>query len=197
MPSTATLAMKMVEAFRPRYLCMTGIAAGVRGECSLGDVIAADPCWDWGSGKFTKCGEEIIFEAAPEQLSLDPFEKAKIKALSIKSSSLETIRSNWSGKRIDSVLRLHLGPLASGAAVLADGYHVDLIRQQQRKVIGIDMEAYAIFATAEASRLPRPLPIVLKGVVDFGEPDKQDAQQSYAAYASAEILKLLMEDESR
>jgi nucleoside phosphorylase len=36
----------MIEASRPELLVMTGIAAGVRNSCEIGDVIVADPSWD-------------------------------------------------------------------------------------------------------------------------------------------------------
>ena len=193
MPSAATLAMKMISKFRPRFICMTGIAAGVKEQCSLGDVVAADPCWDYGSGKIQAKVGEIVFFPAPEQIPLNPFVKAQIRWLSQDSAILDRIRHEWPGKRVDSVLRVHVGPFASGASVLSDGASLEKVRQQQRKVIGIDMEAYAIFAAAQESPYPQPLPIVLKGVVDHGDPEKDDSYQGYSSYASAQVLRRLME----
>jgi len=57
MPSTAATAMQVIHEFRPRYLAMTGIAAGVEGKTNLGDILIADPSWDYGSGKIVT-GEE-------------------------------------------------------------------------------------------------------------------------------------------
>jgi Phosphorylase superfamily len=43
MVSASTLAQKLIQQVRPRILAMTGICAGVRGECELGDVLVASP----------------------------------------------------------------------------------------------------------------------------------------------------------
>lgn len=47
MPAAAVTATKMISLFSPKYICMVGITAGVEGEVQLGDVIVADPSWDW------------------------------------------------------------------------------------------------------------------------------------------------------
>ncbi len=192
MPASTALAMKMICKYRPKYLAMIGIAAGVRGGCSLGDVLVADPSWDWGSGKFVDVEGKTVFEAAPDQLSLDGFLKVRISALSQDNLMLEGIRSQWQGETVNTLLRLHIGPVASGAAVLADQEHTAVIRAQHRKVIGIDMEAYGVFAAATEASRPQPLPLVIKGVVDFADKEKADSYQAYAAYASAAVLEALV-----
>lgn len=51
-PATSILATKIALRFRPKYLIMTGIAAGVdRDKLCFGDIMVADPCFDYGSGK--------------------------------------------------------------------------------------------------------------------------------------------------
>jgi nucleoside phosphorylase len=193
MTFAATLAMKMIYQFRPRYLAMVGIAAGIRGRCSLGDAIVPDLCWDWGAGKFKESEGVPVFEQAPEQLCIDSFLKTRLQNLSHESAVLEQIRSSWPGEPLNSILRVHVGPMASGAAVLADRDHSVMIQKQNRKVLGIDMEAYAIFAAADQSSLQRPTPLVIKGVVDFADPKKNDRHQAFAAYLSANLLMALME----
>jgi CheY-like chemotaxis protein len=47
MVASAILTQKLVHDLRPRMLAMTGICAGVPGACVLGDVLLANPCWDW------------------------------------------------------------------------------------------------------------------------------------------------------
>ncbi|MFT4174004.1 MAG: hypothetical protein QM639_15670 [Rhodocyclaceae bacterium] len=72
MPSSAALASLFALRFRPKYLVMLGICAGVPGKTNFGDVIVADPTWDWGSGKLAT-GEsgKSVFYAAPHQMGLD------------------------------------------------------------------------------------------------------------------------------
>lgn len=90
-------------------------------------------------------------------------------------------------------LKLRIGPMASGAAVLADGQTIEQIAFQHRNVIAVEMETYAIFATADESKMPRPIPFSMKSVVDFGDTKKNDSYQKYAAYTSAQALKIFME----
>ena len=195
MPAAASLSMKMILTFHPKYLCMVGIAAGIRGNCSLGDVLVADPCWDWGSGKFKEDHGITTFEAAPDQFALEAFAKSRLKALSQNHAELEQIRSNWPGEPIETVLQMHVGPLASGASVLSDAEHAAIIKKQHRKLVGIDMEAFGVFAAADEAPLPRPIPFVIKSVVDFADKHKEDSHQAYAAYTSVSVLRRFAETE--
>lgn len=86
-----------------------------------------------------------------------------------------------------------LGPVASGSAVLADGEVVKEVRAQQQDLIGIEMEIYGLYAAAHVLSSPQPKFFAAKGVCDFAEPDKDDSHQRYAAYASANVVRLLIE----
>ena len=69
MASTASSALtaKLLYHYRPRYLFMTGIAAAVDPkECSLGDIMVAEECWDGASGKY-KDGKFYLNEFEVEE----------------------------------------------------------------------------------------------------------------------------------
>jgi nucleoside phosphorylase/CheY-like chemotaxis protein len=191
--AAASLASKMIHQFTPRYIAMTGIAAGIEDSCSLGDVLAVDPSWDWGSGKYMVKKKQTLFESAPHQLPLTAFIRSKLQLMSQDSQFFERVRSEWPEER-KAVLRMHLGPVASGAAVLADKSKVDEIREQHRKVLGIEMEAYGVFSAADEAPLPLPQPFVMKSVVDFADSKKGNAEQAYAAYTSARSLAHFVEN---
>ncbi|PYB79858.1 phosphorylase family protein [Pseudomonas soli] len=193
MPAAAVLAMKMINTFRPSYIAMTGIAAGVPGKVELGDIIAADPSWDYGSGKNTASEAGSSFEAAPHHLNLDPFIRSKLEKLRNDPSVFEGVRRSWPIK-IATPLSMHLGPLASGAAVLEDPTITSNIQAQHRKLLGVEMEAYGVFAAAHEAPHPQPRVIVLKSVCDFANPEKNDSSQDYAAFTSAQAFKLLVEN---
>nr|UVY99791.1 hypothetical protein K4M19_00101 [Agrobacterium fabrum] len=55
------------------------------------------------------------------------------------------------------------------------------------------MEIYGIYAAAHAASSPQPTFLAVKGVCDFADPDKADGYQRYAAYSSAQVLRLLLE----
>jgi len=193
MPAAASLAMKMILAFRPQYVAMPGIAAGVRARTNMGDVIFADPCWDWGSGKRVSVNSEIVFRQAPHQLGVSSELRVKARALAGDSQMLAAVKDSWTAERPNNALSLRLGPLASGSSVLADGRTITGITDQHRELLGIDMEAYGVFAAGSDAPEPRPTVFALKSVVDFADGENDDRFQEYASYTSASLLKLLAE----
>ena len=56
MTASATLTMKLIEHFRPKYVIMPGIAAGTLEESGgsqmYGDVVLADMVWNYSNGKY-------------------------------------------------------------------------------------------------------------------------------------------------
>jgi nucleoside phosphorylase len=193
MAMASIVATKMIARFRPKYLIHCGIAAGVRGQAEIGDVLVADPSWDWGSGKLSIEGEQVVFYSAPYQIALREDLRGLVRRIAGDETTLHGIRSAWTGQKPPTVLSVRLGPVASGATVLADGLTKDRIRDQHRKLAGIDMETYGILAAAEFAAKPRPLAISMKAVCDFADGEKNDEYQPYAAYTSASIVRVLVE----
>lgn len=192
MISTALLCAKLIANFRPRFLAMAGICAGVKSKSEIGDVIVGDPTWDWQSGKRTKDKENTQFSIAPHHLGPSEFVRSRMHQLASDKSVWDGIRSGWTGTA-RSAPRLRIGPMASGSAVLADGQVIEEIRKQHRELIGIEMEAYGLFAAAYNAKFPRPTPLALKSVCDFADDAKSDDFQAYAAYTSAQAVKAFFE----
>lgn len=189
MVPTAVLATQIIEMFRPKYLTMTGIAAGIKGEVELGDILVFNPSWDSGSGKLKvdDNGKEL-FEIDPKQETIDSDIILNIKALSSDTQFLNKLREDWKYNTIKNVLSVHTGPVASGAAVIANESIANEIKAQSRKLIGIEMEAYGLIYAAKHATKPKPEPLVIKSVCDFADIDKNDGFQEYAAYTSANFL---------
>ena len=189
MVPTAVLATQTIEMFRPRYLTMTGIAAGIKGEVELGDILVFNPSWDSGSGKLKidDDGKEL-FEIDPKQETIDGDIILKIKELSSDTQFLNKLREDWKYSKIKNVLSVHTGPVASGAAVIANENITGAIKLQSRKLIGIEMEAYGLIYASKHATKPKPEPLVIKSVCDFADKNKNDGFQEYAAYTSANFL---------
>ncbi len=83
-------------------------------------------------------------------------------------------------------LAVHVGPIASGSQVMQDDEIFARLSDAVRKVIGVEMEAAAIGALAEAQRVPHS--VVMKAVMDHADADKSDNFKKFAARASAECL---------
>lgn len=189
MVPTAVLATQTIEMFRPKYLTMTGIAAGIKGEVELGDILVFNPSWDSGSGKLkVDENEKQLFEIDPKQETIDSDMILNIKELSGDTQFLNKLREDWKYSQIKSVITVHTGPVASGAAVIANENITNEIKLQSRKLIGIEMEAYGLIYAAKHATKPKPEPLVIKSVCDFANKDKNGGFQEYAAYTSAKFL---------
>lgn len=185
MAATAAIVSKVSWNFRPRLIVMSGICAGREGDVQLGDVVVANPSWDYGSGKFHEKGEEVMFAPDPIQVALDPMLRKHAEALADETAWLDKVRREFSGSSAKSALNLVVGPMATGAAVRADDGFFDDLAKAKRKVIAVDMEAYAVFAAAAEMPSPRSLALVVKSVCDFANSKKDDSVQQYAAYVSS------------
>ncbi len=191
--ASAVLATKMTMRFRPRYLAMVGIAAGVKGQVEIGDVLAADPCWNYESGKRHVKDGARTFSPEPHQVAPDNIVRGSLLALGRDQEALDDLRRGWKTERMNRSPALRIGPIASGAAVLQDRLIVDEILTQHRKTIGVEMESYSIFVAAAEAPHPQPRAFSMKAVCDFADEFKNDNHQAYAAYASAGALRLLVE----
>lgn len=192
MPSSAALASKLVARFRPKYLVMLGICAGIPQKVGLGDVVVADPAWDYGSGKRAIDDRgSPVFLAAPYQTSLDPSLRSLADELARDLTVRQRIRVGWQNSTPEGMLRAHVGPMASGSSVIADDDQARLVALQQREVAAIEMEAYAVMAAVEYASNPKPRAIVIKSVCDFADSAKNDQWQNYAAYTSAAFADIM------
>jgi nucleoside phosphorylase/CheY-like chemotaxis protein len=192
MVSSALLCAKLVSKLRPRYIVMTGICAGVRGKVNLGDVVLVDPSWDWQSGKRVRDKENSSFAISPHQLSVGAHIRTRFEQLRTDKTLLSEIGNGWP-EHPPHQLKLVIGPVASGSAVLADGLVTAEIKQQHRDLCGIEMEAYGVYSAASLAGYPRPVAFALKAVCDFADPDKDDKLQSYASYTSAALMRAFFE----
>lgn len=74
---------------------------------------------------------------------------------------------------------VHVGPIASGNAVQADPALWTELKGFARKTLGVEMEGDAVATAAEVHRVP--LALVLKGVMDHTNKDKDDRFKPFAA----------------
>lgn len=189
MVSASVLASKLITKFRPRVIAMPGICAGVRDKVALGDVICAETSWDYQSGKHVTKEQAVSgFQMDPHFIPADAFVIARIDQLARDDAFAVQVWRNWQARQA-APPALRRGPVASGAAVLADPAVTERIKTQQRKVIAVEMELYGVFSAAEQAARPKPIAIGLKSVCDFADDEKSDAVQPYAAYTSAAYLR--------
>jgi nucleoside phosphorylase/CheY-like chemotaxis protein len=189
MVSTSILATQMIELFRPKYLTMTGIAAGIEGESELGEVLVIEHSWDYNSGKI-KTNEDGSkkFEVDMRQEPLDRDLYNKMTRLQRDTPFLHKLYLDYQGNKPKTYLEISICQVASGAAVVANNEIIKDVTSQARKLKGIEMEAYGLFCAASNATNLKPKALVIKSVCDFADENKNDNIQDYAAYSSANVL---------
>ncbi len=188
MTAASLLSAKLITHFCPRYIFVSGINAGVKGKVNIGDILIADPSWDYGVGKIVVEKNKPVFLPEPQQLRLDADTKGKVELFASDPTIMDAISKKWPGEKPDTHVNIRIGPVGSGAAVLAAGKVTEAIKHQNRSLIGIDMETYGVFYSAVNCPKPRPLVLSAKSVCDFGDSEKTDTFQRYAAYLSSNFL---------
>ena len=193
MVSAALLTAKLIIYARPRFVVMTGMCAGVRSKTNFGDVIISDPGWNWQSGKHFVSAAEQGFAISPDPLPLPQFARSRAEQLRSDTEVIGKIRQRWPAGAPDTELRLRIGPMASGSPVVADSDIIQRVTEQNRNLLGVEMEAYGVLAAAAFASHPRPTAFACKAVCDFGDEEKNDHWQAYASYTSAEMMRAFFE----
>lgn len=188
MPAASVLAMKIITRFRPKYIAMPGIAAGIRGSVNIGDVVVAEQCWDYGSGKRKLIEGKPVLLPDPKSIPLALDVKERFQHIQADGALAFAVENKWRGPAPAARLNIVIGPMASGASVVQDEAIVEEVKAHSRKLAAIDMEGYGLMYAAENATKPRPTALVLKAVCDFADAAKNDDWQAYAAFASANVL---------
>jgi nucleoside phosphorylase len=199
MPAITSLATRIISSFKPKYIVILGIAAGIVGDNNIGDILVTEYSWDYGSGKRELVNKKEVFRPYINQLKID--EGLRKMLLEYKSNSvlLNEIREGYPQPE-DNLLKLHIGPFSSGSAVIASDRFVDELKVEYKKLIGFDMEVYGVFCASESFPEDiKPKVLAIKSVADFGTSKKNNPlkkhHQAYAAYTSAEFFRRFAKNE--
>lgn len=184
--AAAIATTQLVLQFRPKIVAMIGIAAGTRsGGKQFGDVLVADPSVDYNSGKVVESKGIREFQPDPYPIGLNPRLRTVLKRYAGNDEVFQNIRSRWTGKVPPGKNRLHVGPLGAADQVIDDPNRVLEITRNWRKLVGVEMETYAVYRACHESPEPQPRMISFKAVCDFAA-EKTDSWQAYAAFTAAE-----------
>lgn len=194
MVAATALATKMINNFTPRYLVMTGITGGTKPEkMDFGDIIVASRSWDYRAGKDIREGKSTKHLNSLNDYTADSKLIDYCRNIQDDIVALRSIKDSFkNGVKPKSELRMLIGPVVSGASVVTDPQIVDdVLQNQDRDVLGIEMEIYGIYYAAFWAIEPKPSFIAIKSVSDFADSDKGDTYHPYAAYTSAKAFEIL------
>lgn len=196
MVAASTLTTKLIYNFCPRYVVMTGIAAGVKGKTNMGDAIVAEYTWDYGAGK------EVIDESGQkkhkntiQQIHISPEISNMVRQLQLDTAFLDSVKSEARVKKPKNKFNIIMGAVATGAAVIADPDKVkEIIDNQVRDLIAVEMEVYGVYYAANWAISPRPQFIAIKSVCDYADAEKNDDFHDYAAYTSVRVFEKMAKE---
>lgn len=187
--STYEIALAM-NLFRTKVLCMSGICAGFEENARLGQLIVPSPCWEYQAGKWSSNG----FEIAPQQIPLSASTKAIVDHVISQENFLryveEGVRSGSARPGIQSIPVL--APFGTGSAVIANTKRLVHIKQQHRKIAGLDMEVFGLYYVAHAIGTDIEHYFAIKCVVDLANRAKADNLHNYGCVVSARATERIL-----
>ena len=179
----AIAAGRCIQLYSPKIVAMSGICGGFSNNATLGQLLVADPVYEYQSGKWTDDG----FKSEPYQVPMQETLRTRIWELIQGEDLLFELEAGFRGDRPSKVTRPAVAPFTSGSAVIASSEYMENVSTYHRKVAGMDMEAYAVCRAAHLSGDNLPA-FVAKVVVDLADGDKNDELHKYGCHISAEFV---------
>ena len=181
----ALLVSDLIRTWNPQAILMVGIAAAASRAQNLGDVVLGRSVLYYERGEETsqgKLAEPITYNSDPTLLNRSSHtSKAGFKVLA---------------KRPDSTNNppeVYAGVIASGEKVINDQATRRNIIKQHRKIEAIEMEGYGV--NAAAWQQPKPVRcLLIRGLSDYADGEKNDDWQVYAASAAASFARHFLSD---
>jgi nucleoside phosphorylase len=190
--STSILATQSIIRFRPKLILMAGIAAGTEGDGRhYGDLLVVNPSIDYASGKIRLKDGVRVFEPDPNPISIKHGLFTFLRELGSRREFLDDIQDAWRADAPKQRISMHIGPVGAADQVIDDPSRIEEVKSHWRKLIGFEMETYALYQAAVEGPSPQPLFVAIKSVCDFAS-NKDDRWRKYAAFTSAEYCTRLL-----
>jgi nucleoside phosphorylase len=172
---------RVIHRWHPRNVLMVGIAGGVKGKTTLGDVLVSQYAYYYEPGKITPDGVENRGRQFNSDLML--YGRSQHYEAAEWVSEIHSPRPDATGEAAE-LPTVRFGPIACGELVIASNEELENIRQQCPKMIGVAMEGAGAAKGALSHGNP-PRYLEIRGVCDYAGPDKNDGWHEYAANAAA------------
>ena len=182
------LSRSILERFKPRLICVIGIAGGLEKSLRLGDVLVADQADDYlHTAKAVSSGDDgFDFQLSGEAF---PTHSACIATLRNWSNTAKAAFEKWQeegGGELDADtvpenLRfqvgfrpsISIGHIATGNVVGAASEFTRMLQRRDRKLAALEMESSGMLSAVHKHR-PETMTLVLRGISDFADERKSD-----------------------
>jgi len=169
-----------IMVWNPGAILMVGIAGAARESIKVGDLVIGQEVYYYERGKDALTGH------LPEPKQYPANAKLWDRIISI--SQWETPIPVQRPDATTTRPAIHRGVIASGERVIANAEIRDEIAKNNRKIDAIEMEGYGVSAAAWKQDKPVPC-LVIRGISDRADAQKNDDWQPYAAAVAAEFTK--------
>jgi nucleoside phosphorylase len=187
-------ATRILDYFdNPHLAVLVGITAGLKDERrninspQLGDILVPTATVDVETGKVTPKGKE----KAGQKIPVSPNHQKAVASW----TEFESWAQKWKRpiKKKKVIPRMFADcTLACTASVIAYDEYAQSLKEHDRKIRGIEMEAVGV-ATACQGRCDF---LVVKSISDWADDKKGDSQHSYCTKVSADLVMSMIEDET-
>lgn len=173
-----------IRRWHPRYILLVGIAGGiVEAHVKRGDVLIPDQIVDYEHQKLTNDGPQVRWDVH----RADPRILEAAKHQGENWHRLIKERRPQRGKS-----QCLIGPMATGDKVVATKDVLEHLRGVWPKLIGIEMEAGGL-ASAAFQSAQQPGFLMIRGVSDLADENKDDTWRQYACHAAAAYAIALLQ----
>jgi len=187
--NSATTVTQALNDWKPAAIILTGFMGGVKAEnrC-LGDLIIAEQIVGYELGKAKSTGTERrlqVRHSTPKIID-------KVRHFQDDKWVLECRKiAPPDGEIRLPMPQVHFGDVASGDKVIADKTTMSELQSYWSNLIGVDMEGFGTANAVYQADSP-PQMLMVKGICDWADPDKNDKWQVYAAnVAAAYVINFL------
>ena len=192
-PAALHSAMAISE-WKPQVVILVGIAAGVKTEVGLADIIIPRFIWDYELQKITKGDGDnsiINYRGPPRQFDNELYASAGSDVVTdwkelIQEQPPKTWREAYqdscreTSKDFEQRVR-HGGIVASGDKSVSVGAIIKALGEQakqlpaaERKLIGLEMEAGGVFEAVFRATEPKPKFLMIRAVSDYADEKERD-----------------------
>lgn len=193
---TAVVMNELKTSFNLRCAALVGMAAGLEGKVSLGDVVVAEQILEYEFARMTVDGP--MYQPRPTPVSPRYLRSAelvsrnasdwtaKCRAFAIEASTRTTEASVNDRTLGVWQPRVHLGVVLAGAKLLEDGSLPQLQLDLHDRVRAAEMEGAGFSAVCEAAEVDW---MVVRGIADFGKPKRAKNWQLPSTVAAANYVR--------
>lgn len=177
---SAIVTKDLIHDWNPKYIIMIGIAGGYHeDELNLGDVVIADQIFDYD---YTK-EYEGFSQKRPRIGHSDRYLLQCVTNFRWKLPILNIDCPDGS----ENTPKYVISNIATGNKVIASNEMKERIKEHHGKITAIEMEAGGVVEAAGQLKSPVGI-LIIRGISDFGDEDKDDNWHEYSAKSAAKFF---------